>query len=312
LPEAHVDDVDLRTEVFGRHFAAPLMITGMTGGTEEARRINRDLARLCERTGLPFGLGSQRAMIVRPETTRTFMVRDAAPDVFLIANLGLVQATQLTTDAVRELVRTVQADAFAIHLNPAMELVQPGGDRDFRGGIETLQRLSGELGSPVLVKETGCGVSPAVARALARAGVRTVDVAGAGGTSWVGIESRRAKGPTRRLGETFWDWGIPTAVSTVAAAREGLVVIASGGVRSGLDIARALALGARMGGTAQPVLRAYRTGGLAAAQALLETWIQEIRTAVFLTGCKRPGELASRPKVLGGELVRWMDQLAAS
>src|SRR5262245_51398708 len=201
LPEARVEDVSLATEWLGRTFAAPVMITGMTGGTEEAGRINRDLARGAERLGLPFGLGSQRAMLVRPETSRTYAVREAAPRVFLIGNLGIVQAREMTSAAVRELGKSVGADALAIHLNPAMELVQPGGDRDFRGGCDTLRRLLGELGVPVYVKETGCGLSPAVLRLLRQSGITHVDVAGAGGTSWVGVEARRATGAARALGE---------------------------------------------------------------------------------------------------------------
>ncbi|HJZ85335.1 MAG TPA: type 2 isopentenyl-diphosphate Delta-isomerase [Polyangia bacterium] len=311
LPDAHVDHVDLRTSFLGHICAAPVMITGMTGGTEEAGRINRDLARVAELLGLPFGLGSQRAMLVRPESAHTFQVRDAAPRVFLIGNLGLQQARDMTTPAVRELAASVGANALAVHLNPAMELVQPGGDRDFRAGRETLKRLVGELGLPILVKETGCGLSREVAAALRACGVTHVDVAGAGGTSWVGVEARRAEGAARALGEEFWDWGIPTAAATALAAAEGLAVVASGGIRTGLDIARALALGATMGGLAQPVLRAQREGGQAAALALLEHVIDGVKTATFLAGCLRPADLAGRPKVILGELSEWLTQLGA-
>jgi len=311
LPDASVDQVDLRTAFLGRTFSAPVMITGMTGGTEEAGQINRDLARAAERLNLPFGLGSQRAMLVRPTSAPSFQVREAAPHVFLVGNIGIVQAREMPTPALRELLQAVGANALAVHLNPAMELVQPGGDRDFRGGRETLKRLLGELDLPVIVKETGCGLSREVAGALCALGVTHVDVAGAGGTSWVGVESRRATGAARALGEEFWDWGIPTAVSAALASAEGLVVVASGGIRTGLDVARALALGARMGGLAQPVLAAQRAGGEAAAAQALEHIIDGIRTATFLAGCLRPAELATRPKVLTGELEQWLEQLGA-
>jgi isopentenyl-diphosphate delta-isomerase len=311
LPEARLEDVDLSTDWLGRTFHAPVMITGMTGGTEEAGRINRELARAAERLGLPFGLGSQRAMVVRPETAGTYAVREAAPNVFLIGNLGIVQAREMTTKAVRELVKAVGANALAIHLNPAMELVQPGGDRDFRRGAETLRRLRGELGLPVYVKETGCGLSAAVLRLIRESGIVQVDVSGAGGTSWVGVEAKRAEGAAQKLGEEFWDWGIPTAAATALAAREGMVTCASGGIRDGIDVARALALGARIGGLAQPVLRAHRDGGEEGAVAFLTHVIEGVRTALFLCGCKRPGEMAAVPKVITGELKEWMEQLSA-
>jgi isopentenyl-diphosphate delta-isomerase len=311
LPEARLDEVDLRTEFLGRTFSAPLMITGMTGGTEEAGRVNRDLARAAERLGLPFGLGSQRAMLVRPESAPTFAVREHAPRVFLVGNIGIVQARETPPGRLAELLRAVGADALAVHLNPAMELIQPGGDRDFRGGVETLARLRQALEVPIYVKETGCGLSRDVLARLASAGITHVDVAGAGGTSWVGVETRRAEGAARALGEELWDWGIPTAVSTALGARAGLVVCASGGIRTGLDVARALALGARMGGLAQPVLRAQREGGEAGAVELLEHVIDGIRTATFLSGCLRPQELQNRPKVVTGELATWLAQLSA-
>jgi isopentenyl-diphosphate delta-isomerase len=312
LPEARLSDVDLSTELFGRTFSAPLMITGMTGGTEEAGRINRDLARAAERLGLPFGLGSQRAMALRSELTPTFAIRDAAPNVFLVGNIGLVQAREMPTQKLRELCEAVGADALAVHLNPAMELVQPGGDRDFSGGLETLRRLRGELSLPLLVKETGCGLSPDVLARLAGAGITHVDVAGAGGTSWVGVETRRADGQARALGEELWDWGIPTAASTALAARAGMTVVASGGIRSGTDLVRALSLGARMGGLAQPILRAQREGGQSGVEAALAQIIEGVRAATFLTGCLRPRDLATAKKVITGELAQWLAQLTAS
>ena len=283
----------------------------MTGGTDEAAAINRDLARAAERLGIAFGVGSQRAMAQHPELEPSFQVKDAAPGVFLLGNLGVVQARQMGAAQVSALADRIGADVMAIHLNPAMEMIQADGDRDFRGALDTIAELRQTLRIPLLVKETGCGLSPQAAGALRRAGVATVDVSGAGGTSWVAVEARRAGEGSRAqaLGEELWDWGLPTAVSVVACAGQGLEVIASGGMRSGLDVARAIALGATAGGLAAPVLRAQRSGGEAGAVELLERVIASIRAVVLLCGCRRVGELAAVPRHLGGELGSWLDDL---
>jgi len=313
LPERATGDVELTTTLFGRSFRAPFMVTGMTGGTDEAREINRALAGAAEAAGIPFGLGSQRAMVVRPETTRTYEVRDAAPGVFLCANLGVVQLAAMTTPAVRETMKRVSADALCIHLNPAQELAQPGGDRDFRGALEAIRRVTGELGLPVMVKETGCGISPAVARQLHEVGVRAIDIAGAGGTSWTAVESHRARGSARELARDLWDWGIPTAaaVAWAAAAAPELEIVASGGIRSGIDAARALALGARAAGIAQPALRAVREGGQAGALAFLNRLADGVRAAALLSGVGRASDLARAPRVITGELRDWLAQRPA-
>ena len=310
LPERAAGEVDLTTTLFGHTFRAPFMVTGMTGGTDEAREINRALAGAAEAAGIPFGLGSQRAMVERPATTRTYEVRDAAPGVFVCANLGVVQLGHMSTSAVRETMKRVSADALCIHLNPAQELAQPGGDRDFRGALETIRRVRGELGLPVMVKETGCGISPGVARQLHEVGVRAIDIAGAGGTSWTAVESHRARGTARELARDLWDWGIPTApaVAWVAAAVPDLEIVASGGIRSGIDAARALALGARAAGVAQPALRAIREGGQAAALAFFTRLADGVRAAALLSGVGRAGELARAPRVITGELRDWLAQ----
>ncbi len=309
LPELDTREVDLTTELAGKRLRAPLVIAGMTGGTDEAARLNKDLALVAQNAGVAFGLGSQRAMLVRPETAWTFEVRDVAPDVVLLANLGVVQAGQLAVAEVRKLCARVGADALCVHLNPGMELVQPGGDRDFRGALGTLARLRDGLELPIIVKETGCGLSPEVALRLRKLGITTVDVGGAGGTSWVGVETRRAEGAQRGIGEALWDWGVPTAVSVVGCARAGLETIATGGLRDGLDVARALALGARAAGLAAPLLKAHRDGGAAAAEALLGTLIETVRSVLVLTGCRRPDELARRPRVILPPLRDWLEQL---
>ena len=308
LPDLHFDDVDLTTALLGKKLRAPVVISGMTGGTEAAAAINRDLARAAEQLGLGFGLGSQRAMVVAPDLTWTYRVRDVAPTALVMGNLGMVQARSMATSAIKELCAEIGVDALCVHLNPSMELIQPGGDRDFTGGRETLKRLHGELGIPIVVKETGAGLSRRVGLAVRQLGIATVDTSGAGGTSWVGVETRRAEGAARKLGEELWDWGIPTAASVGLLADLGLSIIATGGLRTGQDVAHALALGATAGGLAAPVLRAQRDGGYEGVIEFLQQVIAGVRAAVFLTGCRTPAELRTAPKVIGSTLKAWLEQ----
>jgi isopentenyl-diphosphate delta-isomerase len=242
------------------------------------------------------------------------LVRDVAPTTLVLGNVGVVQAAKSSTDEIRSLVKHVGADALCVHLNPAMEVVQPEGDRDFRGVAEGIGRLVRELEIPVIAKETGCGIGPAAARKLRAAGVRHVDVSGAGGTSWVGVETKRAKGQDDgkyALGEAFWDWGVPTAVSTAACAREGFTtIVATGGITRGLDVAHAIALGASAAGIARPVLKALHEGGRAGALRFLDGVEAELRTAMLLCGAGSVAALREAPRVIGGELAVWLRETA--
>jgi isopentenyl-diphosphate delta-isomerase len=230
-----------------------------------------------------------------------------APNMLLLGNIGLVQARDMSTAEVKRLVDTVGADALCVHLNPAMELIQPGGDRDFRLGRETLERLHRELHVPIVVKETGCGLSRRIGLAVREIGISAVDVSGAGGTSWVGVETRRAVAEARALGEELWDWGIPTAASVGLLDGLGLSIIATGGLRTGSDVAHALALGAAAGGLAAPVLRAHKAGGYDGVIAYLQQVIEAVRAITFLTGCRTPAELRHAPRIIGGALRAWLD-----
>ena len=244
-------------------------------------------------------------------------MREVAKTTLLFGNVGVVQARGMSTDEVRALVESVGADALCVHLNPAMELVQPGGDRNFTGGLATIARLAKELPVPVIVKETGCGISPAVAARVLDVGASGIDVSGAGGTSWVGVETLRAdaQGQTaaRSLGQAFWDWGIPTAVcvASIAKARpeRSFTLIATGGVSTGLDAARALALGADLAGIARPVLKALMSGGREGAIAFLADVERELRAAMLLTGSRDVAALRKTPRVLSNELLAWLSQL---
>jgi isopentenyl-diphosphate delta-isomerase len=314
MPELSADEVDLSTSLFGKTLKAPILVTGMTGGTPRAGEVNKQIARVAEEFGLAFGVGSQRAMAERPELTETFAVRDVAPSTVLIGNIGIVQASHMGLDAIRRLTDSIGADALAVHLNPGQELSQPEGDRDFRKGYETLQGLVKAYGDRLLVKETGCGISPEVARRLTECGVKHLDVSGLGGTSWVRVEQLRSKGVAQAVGAQFATWGIPTAAAVASVRRAvgpQVKLIASGGMRTGLDVAKALALGADLGGMALPLFRAQQQGGVEAVREAVQVIVTALRQALALTGTKRPSELRVRPKVITGELKDWLAGLSA-
>ena len=309
LPDLDLDAIDLGTSVLGKSLRAPILIAGMTGGTARAERINLELAAIAEERGYAFGLGSQRAMLKGPEAKQSYAVRKVAPNALVLGNLGIVQAAKMSSAEIHDLVSAVGADALCVHLNPAMEIVQEGGDRDFRDGLATLQRLVQELSLPVIAKETGCGLSQIVAAKLHRIGVLHVDVSGAGGTSWVAVETQRAQPEKKALGEAFWEWGIPTAVSVAWVHSYGFqTVFATGGMRSGLDIAKAIALGASAGGIARAALQALESGGPSGARRFFNGVEAELRAALLLTGSANLAALRLAPRVLVGELKDWLAQ----
>lgn len=309
LPELDFSRLDLGVRTFGRTLRAPLLISGMTGGNARAGDFNRRLAEVAERGGYAMGLGSQRAMVksgvVDPDVLRTYSIRDVAPNVLLFGNLGVVQAARMSTDLVGQMVAAVDADALCVHLNPAQEMIQADGDRDFRGGLDAIARLATELPVPVIVKETGAGISREVALTLRARGVRHIDVAGAGGTSWVAVERHRASEELRSLGDAFWDWGIPTAASLLEVRDAAFeTVIASGGLTSGLCVAKSVALGAKLCGIARPVLKALDAGGVEGALGFLAGIERELRTAMLLTGAKDLRALGDVRRTYGPDLGR--------
>ena len=307
LPELHLNEVNLKTTLLGKELQGPLFIAAMTGGTQEAETINRDLAAVAQELGIGFGFGSMRPLL-EDKDVRGYSVRDVAPDALILANLGIVQASQASTSDIEQMVQRAGCDALCVHLNPAMELIQPEGDQDFRQGLSTLARLHNDLSLPVIVKETGCGLSRQVGQRLVDLGLQWVDTSGAGGTSWVGVETLRNTTSERSIGQLFWDWGIPTAASVAQLSGLKLNVIATGGVRHGLDIARALALGAQAGGIARPFLKAWSRGGKSAVRDEVQKILQEIRIALLLSGAQTPIELQSKHVILGDDLMKWVPE----
>jgi isopentenyl-diphosphate delta-isomerase len=304
LPAFSAEALDISVEFLGRKLAAPFLIGAMTGGTPESLSVNRNLAKLAARKGIGLALGSQRAMVADDSLARTYQVRDVAPDILLLGNIGLSQAARMKPSEVAGLVKRIGADGICLHLNAAMEMVQRGGDAPPRGSSAAIGLLCRELGDRLIVKETGCGLSRETASHLARLGVRTLDVAGAGGTSWVRVENLRNGSASARLDE-LEEWGIPTAASLLEVRGLKVRVIASGGLRTGFDLAKSLALGATLGSAALPLLRALDRGGPGAAERWLDSVFDGLRAAMLLTGCRNLAALRAAPVVISGPLLEW-------
>ena len=314
LPEVDRGEIDLSTDLFGHKLRAPLVIESMTGGTPLAAKINRTLAKVAEKLGIAMGVGSQRAAIEDQSLARTYRVaREAAPSIPLFANLGCPQiARDDALDRAKRAIDMIGATGLFIHLNALQESVQFEGETDFHGIVKKIGELASALSVPVLVKETGAGISMETARALEQVGVKGINVSGLGGTSWAGVEYYRARakryGLQMELGTTFWDWGTPTVPSIVEVANStNLKVFASGGVRNGLHIAKAIALGAHYGGLALPLLKSASSGENAAVERLTVV-IEELRNAMFLTGSRSIDELRRAPLVITGATHQWLTQ----
>jgi len=308
LPEIARNEVDLGTSLFNHNLAAPLIIEAMTGGTREAAQINAALAEAAEHFGLAMGVGSQRAALEAPELAYTYRIaRERAPNVLLMANLGLAQVLEENwEEKVDRAIKMIDADVLCIHLNALQEAVQREGNTDFKGAIARLRAVASTSSVPVVVKETGAGIASEEARLLEEAKVAGIDIAGAGGTSWSAVESYRPQEPTQRpiLGHEFWDWGIPTAVSTVEVLKSTqLTVIASGGIRTGLDIAKTIALGAAGAGLALPLLKSTAEGHLL---DVLQGLIEALRTSMFLQGARTIEDLKRCPLVITGTTAEWL------
>lgn len=312
LPELDFSEVDPSTRFLGKSVALPILISSMTGGYKDAGRINRGLAEVCAEKNIAMGVGSQRQALENPVHHQTYsVVREAAPRIPIFGNIGASEVARLTdVSPVKRLAELVQADGFAVHLNPLQEFLQPEGDPRFRGVLKGIGMLVRELGVPIIVKEIGAGISASVAERLADVGVRYIDVAGAGGTSWAGVEilrrngadAKRARRLHRDYAPAFWDWGIPTAEALLRTGElrskfSDLSVIASGGLANGVDVAKAIAMGADMTGIARPMLKALEKGGAKGLSGELSAWEMELKGAMFLTGSRTLADLRSQTPV---------------
>ncbi|HEX6199347.1 MAG TPA: type 2 isopentenyl-diphosphate Delta-isomerase [Thermoanaerobaculia bacterium] len=294
LPELDLAEIDTSVEFLGRRLEAPLLLSCMTGGTGEASRINLHLAEAAERRRVAVGVGSQRKALEDPAQAASFQVREAAPTVPLLANLGAVQLNYgFGLDECRAAVAMIEADALVFHLNVLQEAIQPEGQTNFAGLLYRMGAVAAELEVPVIAKEVGCGLSAATARALSGAGIRILDTAGLGGTSWARIEARRAG--DLALGELFADWGIPTPESIrQVASVPGVTVIGSGGLRHGLDVAKALALGADLAGLAYPFLEPATESADRVVERI-DRIVHELRVAMLCAGARTLADLRRTP-----------------
>lgn len=295
LPEVNFDEIETQAEFLGRNFSFPLFISSMTGGYSDAGAVNAVIASFCQDFNVPFGVGSQRIMLEDQQAKSSFsVVREKAPDAFIAANIGGQQLIGgLAEKHYESMVNSIAADAVIVHLNPLQELMQPEGDRNFKGILDGISKLVNQATVPVIVKETGAGITGEVAKRLLNVGVSVIDISGAGGTSWSKVENTR---PSNENPESlFNDWGIPTAqcLREVNRLRGGFdfEIIASGGIRSGLDIAKALCLGADFTASAQPVIKAVIEKGRDGLEELYYRWEKQLKISMTLTGCERVSDL---------------------
>lgn len=311
LPEVDKSKINLSTTVFNHQFAAPVIVGAITGGAQEATRINATIAEAVEKLGLAMGVGSQRAAIEDKRLEKTFSTaRKKAPTTFLIANIGGVQLVNgYGLKEAEKAVKMIQADAIAIHLNSLQEAAQPEGQTNFQGVLGKISELAAALDKPVITKETGAGIAAEEAEKLENAGAKGIDVSGAGGTSFAAVEYYRAgkkNSAQRRLGDVFWDWGIPTATSIIEVSQSvNIPVIASGGIRNGVDIAKALALGASLTSLSQPILQVADKGVKETVDAL-SLLIEELRNVMFLVGAASIQDLRRTPLVIAGRTAEWL------
>lgn len=311
LPEIDKEKIDLSTDFLGKHLNAPILIASMTGGHPDTKTINAALAGAAEELGIGIGVGSQRAAVEDPKQEGSFrIVRDVAPSAFIYANVGAPQLKEYGIEGIEKVIEMVDADAVAIHLNFLQEAIQPEGDTDASGCLDTIKEICAQSSVPVMVKETGAGISHDVAIVLKKAGVSAIDVGGRGGTSFAAVEVCRARTEgdelLEHLGNVFWDWGIPTPISIVESS-VGIPIVATGGVRTGIDMAKCLALGASLCSIALPLIVPAKKGEQEIVDKL-NIMTEELRTATFLTGCHSVTDMRSAQVVITGKTREILEQ----
>lgn len=304
LPEVNFEEIDTSVTFLGKKLNAPFAIEAMTGGCAEAEKINKNLAKAAERAGIAFGVGSERALVTEPKLAGTYFVRDVAPNIFLIGNVGLIQFMNGFGDMeYNRAISDIQCDALALHLNPLQELCQAEGNKNWKGCVKELSKIC-KAGFPIIVKETGAGISAETAKDIEKAGARAIDISGFGGTNFALIESYRGGAGG------FENWGIPTVCSLIEVRNAVKIpVIASGGIRSGIDMAKAVALGADLCGAALPFLKPATISDKAVEEKLNE-FITQFKIAMMLTGSRNIAELKKAKYVLTGFVKEWKDERA--
>ncbi|QEE15384.1 type 2 isopentenyl-diphosphate Delta-isomerase [Promethearchaeum syntrophicum] len=316
LPEINFKDIDITMKFLGKPINAPIIIGSLTGGTNLGLEINRRLAQAAEKHQIPLMVGSQRIQLEYPDTSKNFAsIREIAPTIPIIANLGISQLIQMDDfDSVELIIRSIEADAIAIHLNPLQEIIQPEGDTNFTNAKKKITELNNTLKIPVIIKETGAGFSKNVSNDLINIGIKYLDVSGLGGTSFAAIEYSRAKKQTNQLktaiGDTFLNWGIPSAASIIETkkiAQNSTVIIGSGGIRNGLEIAKCIAIGANISAIAQPFLKSAFDNPIE-IESYINTLISELKSAMFLTGSKSVRDLKKAEYVILPPLSNWLEK----
>ena len=314
LPEININDISLRTKFLGHTFNAPIIISGMTGGHPKTFEINKAIASVAEELGIGFGVGSQRAALDNPKLEYTFsVVRKYAPKSFIIGNIGASQIIKFRNcKTINKLVKMIDADALAIHLNPLQEVLQPEGEPTYQKVLEKIRMISDECNMPIIVKETGAGISYETAKRLSETKIAAIDIGGAGGTSFAKVEYYRNINKNKEkaeISECFFDWGIPTAISICEVRKAtNIPIIATGGIRCGIDATKALALNANIVGMALPILRAFFKNGERGIKSYILRFITELKFTMFLVGAKKVEDLRKVPIVISNRFQNWLRQ----
>lgn len=306
LPEIDFEKIETKTRFLGHWLESPFMITAITGGVEKSKQINEDIAKACQEKRIAMGLGSIRTMLEKKEFKK-HNFRKTAPDILLFGNIGVAQLKEFSVGEIEKALEELQCNALAIHLNAAQEALQKEGSKNFENCLKEIENTCNELNKLVIVKEVGHGISLSIAEKLAEIkGLKGIDVAGAGGTSWTAIDALRGN---EEIAETFWDFGIPTAVSIIQTrmAFEG-ALIASGGIRNGLNAVKAMVVGADLAGFALPALKAQASKGSKGVSELIERMTKEFKIGMFLCGAKKPEELKGKKYYLFGKTREWVEQ----